>query len=165
MFQYKLNERVIVRGQGVAEIIDIIERSTSTGESLDFYVLKVFDKDVQFMVPTMNNTSIRRPISESEVKDIFNFLGDKDFEAKTGNWNKRLREYTDKLKNGSIYDVAAILKDLNLAKTTKKLSFSEDKIYKQAKELVIQELVVSDNSDKMVVEFKIEECLSYKWLI
>ena len=154
MSQYKLNERVIVRGQGVAEIVDIIERNT-----LDYYVLKVFNKDIQFFVPTANNTSIRRPISENEVKNIFSFLEDKDFEAKKGNWNKRLREYTENLKNGSIYQVAAILKDLSIAKQTKKLSFSEDKIYKQAKELVIQELVVSDNSDKMVIEFKIDECL------
>jgi len=162
MSQYKLNERVIVKGQGIGEIIDIVERGSN-----EFYLLKVFDKDVQFYVPTANNTSLRRPISEPEVENILNFLGNKDFdqsefnefEANKGNWNKRLREYTDNLKNGSIYKVAAILKDLNLAKESKKLSFTEDKIYKKAKELVVQELVVSNNSDKMIVEFEVEECL------
>jgi len=161
MFQknYELNERVIFRGQGVAEIINIVERNTSSGDSLNFYVLKVLDKDVQFMVPTTNNTSFRRPIPETEVADIFNFLSDKNFEIKKSNWNKRLRDYTEKLKNGSIYDVAIILKELNFAKASKKLSFSEDKIYKQAKTLIIQELVVSDNSEKSIIEFKLEECL------
>ncbi len=156
MFQtdYELNERVIFRGQGVAEIVNIVERN-----NLDYYVLKVFNKDVQFMVPINNHSSIRRPIPEAEVKEIFDFLGDKNFEVKKSNWNKRLREYTEKLKNGSIYDVATILKELSFAKASKKLSFSEDKIYKQAKELIIQELVVSDNSNKSVIEIKLEECL------
>jgi len=152
---FKLNEQVIFRGQGVAKIVDIVKR-----DDLNFYVLKVFDKDVKFMVPVNNHASIRRPIPESEVKEIYEFLEDKNFEIKKTNWNKRLREYTEKLKNGSIYDVAAILKELNYARSTKKLSFSEDKIYKKAKELIIQELSVSDKSNKSLIEHKIEECLN-----
>jgi len=54
---YQLNERVIFRGQGVAEIVNIIER-----DNLNYYVLKVFDKDVEFMVPINNNSSLRKPI-------------------------------------------------------------------------------------------------------
>ncbi len=151
---YKLNERVIFRGQGIAEIINIVERN-----NLNYYVLKVFNKDVQFMVPIENNTSIRKPIPEEEIDKIFSFIEDKDVLLPKSNWNKRLREYTDKLKNGSIYDVASILKELNLTKENKKLSFSEDKIYKQAKELIIQELSVSDNTNSLDVEKKLQECL------
>lgn len=156
MFQsnYELNERVIFRGQGVAEIVDIIERN-----NLDYYVLKVFDKDVEFMVPIDDNNSIRKPIPEVEVNDIFEFLRDKEFDTQKSNWNKRLREYTEKLKNGSIYDVATILKELNYTKEGKKLSFSEDKIFKQAKQLIIQELALSDNSNKIEIEFRLEDSL------
>jgi CarD family transcriptional regulator len=151
---YQLNERVIFRGQGVAEIVNIIER-----DNLDYYVLKVFDKDVEFMVPINNNSSLRKPIPKTEVADIFSFLEDKNFTIKKTNWNKRLREYTEKLKSGSIYDVATILKELSFTKKNKKLSFSEDKIYRQAKELIVQELSISDGTSKSVTEFKVEECL------
>jgi len=93
------------------------------------------------------------------LADIFSFLEDKNFTIKKTNWNKRLREYTEKLKSGSIYDVATILKELSFTKKNKKLSFSEDKIYRQAKELIVQELSISDGTSKSVTEFKVEECL------
>ncbi len=153
---YKINEHVICKGKGVAEITDIIKR-----EDIDFYVLRFFHEDFEVKIPTTNNDSIRRPILKKEVVGLFEFLEVKDLDIKKENWNKRSKKYTDKLRNGSIYDIADIIRELNASKNIKtELSFGEKKIFEKAKELIVQELALFEDFTTDELNLKIDACLA-----
>jgi len=70
-------------------------------------------------------------------------------------WNKRYREYLEKIKTGSVYEIARVLRDLLILKSDKNLSFGERKMMDTAKSLLIKEISIASNSD----EAKIEEDL------
>lgn len=155
---YSLNQQVVCRGQGVAEIVNIVDREI-LGESQQFYVLKLLNKDVKVMIPTTNHSSLRDLICEKEIPQVFTMLGDQDIEIQKSNWNKRYREYNHKLKNGSIYDIAEILRELNFTQNYKKLSFGERKIFEQAKELLVQEISVSSQTTEHEATERVDLCL------
>jgi CarD family transcriptional regulator len=71
-------------------------------------------------------------------------------------WNRRYREYMDKIKTGSLYEVAEVFRDLSLLKLTKDLSFGERKLYDTAHTLLIKELSTAKNSDEKAVSSEIE---------
>jgi len=139
---YEVNEQVVCKGQGVGTIINIITKEIDE-EKEDYYVLKMLNKDVQIEIPKFNNTIIRNLTPDSELPKLLTFLKDKPVEVPKANWNKRSRDYSLKLKNGTIYDLAEILRELN----NKKLSFSEKKIFDLVKELLIQEIKTLDNNE------------------
>ncbi|MBN2694575.1 CarD family transcriptional regulator [bacterium] len=156
--EYTIRDQVVCKGQGVGEIVDIIER-----DNLDFYVLKLLNnKDVQVMVPTVNDSALRSLIPKSEVPKIFSILKDKNIESleERENWNKRQRDYSHKLKNGSVYDLVAILKDLKQNKGNKKLSFGEKRIFDQAKDLLVQEISISEQVQEDQISIYLDECLA-----
>lgn len=156
---YKIKEHVVCKGKGVAEIVDIIEKDIS-GQVHDCYVLKFLGEDFKMFIPTQNNNSIRKPLPKIEVQGLLDFLKAKDFEVKKENWNKRSKKYSDKLRNGSTYDIADIIRELNASKSSKRLSFGERAIFDKAKELLIQELSVSEDLSEKELNLKIDECLS-----
>ena len=71
-------------------------------------------------------------------------------------WNRRYREYMDKIKTGSLYDVAEVFRDLFLLKLTKDLSFGERKLYDTAQILLVRELSTAKNSDEQTIISEIE---------
>lgn len=139
---YQINEQVVCKGQGVGTIINIITKEIDE-EKEDYYVLKMLNKDVQVEIPKYNNTIIRNLTPDSELPKLLTFLKDKPVEVPKANWNKRSRDYSVKLKSGTIYDLAEILRELN----NKKLSFSEKKIFDLVKELLIQEIKTLNNTE------------------
>jgi CarD family transcriptional regulator len=71
-------------------------------------------------------------------------------------WNRRYREYMDKIKTGSLYDVAEVFRDLFLLKLTKDLSFGERKLYDTAQVLLVSELSTAKKSDETAIINEIE---------
>ena len=71
-------------------------------------------------------------------------------------WNRRYREYMDKIKTGSLYEVAEVFRDLYLLKTSKDLSFGERKLYDTAQVLLIKELSTAKNTDEKTILSEIE---------
>jgi CarD family transcriptional regulator len=71
-------------------------------------------------------------------------------------WNRRYREYMDKIKTGSLYDVAEVFRDLSLLKLTKDLSFGERKLYDTAQVLLVKELSTARKTDEETIISEIE---------
>jgi CarD family transcriptional regulator len=67
-------------------------------------------------------------------------------------WNRRYREYMEKIKTGSVYEIAEVLRDLYRLKTDKDLSFGERKMLDTAKSLLIKELSLAQQIREDVVE-------------
>jgi len=106
------------------------------------------------MIPTNNVESVglREVINKDEIPKVYEIMRQKqDTAAETQTWNRRYREYMDKIKTGSPYEVAEVFRDLYLLKLTKDLSFGERKLYDTAQGLLVRELSTAKDTDQQTI--------------
>jgi CarD family transcriptional regulator len=158
---FKVGDVVVYPAHGVAEIESIEERDIS-GTKLSFMIMKVLDTQMTVMVPVtnINNVGIRPLIGKVEIDKVYNILKQKDVHIDNQTWNRRYREYMEKIKSGNAMEIAEVLRDLNILKKSKELSFGERKMYDTAKTLLVNEIFISRKLDKTAVEKKIAEALA-----
>ena len=75
-------------------------------------------------------------------------------------WNRRYREYMEKIKTGSVFEIAEVLRDLSLLKFDKDLSFGERKMLDTAKSLLIKELAVARGAKEEKIARELDEIFS-----
>ena len=97
------------------------------------------------MVPVSNANAVglRQVISEQEIREIFDILKERTIGFDTQTWNRRYRGFMDKIKTGSIYDVAEVLRDLYRLKANKQLSFGERRMLDTARSLIVKEIAIA----------------------
>ena len=139
--------------------INAIETKIVNGETHDFYMMKILENDMTIMIPTWNveQVGLRDIIDEKEVSKVYDVMKQRrNSPTETQTWNRRYREYMDKIKTGSLYDVAEVFRDLSLLKMTKDLSFGERKLYDTAQILLVMELSTARNTDEETIISEIE---------
>ncbi len=148
---FELNELAVYPSQGVGRV-ERIETQEIGGATAEFYIVRILSNNVTLMVPVKNarNVGLRPVCSMRAGQAIFESLKDRsEFTGYTGqNWNRRYREYSEKLKSGDLNDVAYVLKELFLIGNDKELSFGERRLLEQAMGLVSMELAFSLNRDQ-----------------
>ena len=149
----KVGDVIVYPAHGVAAIEAIEEREIS-GAKLPFYILKILDSQMTVMVPVSNvkNVGIRPLVDEKGSKKVMSILQQKDVPVDSQTWNRRYREYMEKIKSGSLFEIAEVLRDLNILKRGKELSFGEKKMYDTAKHLIVTEISISKGVDKADIE-------------
>ena len=151
---FKTNELVVYPSQGVGRV-ERIERQKIGGAEAEFYIVRILANNVTLMVPVKNaaNVGLRPVCGLRTGQAIFESLRDRsDFTGYTGqNWNRRYREYSEKLKSGDLNDVAYVLKELFLIGKDKELSFGERRLLEQAMGLVSMELAYAMNREQDTV--------------
>jgi CarD family transcriptional regulator len=155
---FKVGDLAVYPAHGVGRI-EAIESRVINGEQHDFYIMKVLENDMVIMIPTMNVESVglRDVIKEKDIDKIYDVM--KNVNAATTDsqtWNRRYREYMDKIKTGSLFEVAEVFRDLSLLKLNKDLSFGERKLYDTAQSLIVKELSTAKNMDEEAVISEIE---------
>ena len=155
---FKIGDMAVYPAHGVGEVMGIENREIM-GLSQDVYVLKILDNNMKIMIPTdkVGLVGLREVIPRKKVKDVYKVLKEKGVAIKTQTWNRRSREYMEKIKTGSIFDIAAVLRDLYLLKFDKDLSFGERKMLDTARNLLIKEISISKNVKEKVVEKELEK--------
>ena len=88
---------------------------------------------------------------------MLDILRERNVSFDHGTWNRRYRAYVEKIKTGSIFEIAEVLRDLNLIKIEKNLSFGERKMLDTARRLLVQELSVAMGSTEEEVERELED--------
>ena len=136
--KFKVGDKAVYPAQGVAEVISIEDKDIA-GARQRFYVLRILDTDRKIMVPVTNASAVglRQVISEIEIREIFDILRERTVAFDNQTWNRRYRGFMDKIKTGSIYDVAEVLRDLYRLKTDKQLSFGERRMLDTARSLIV----------------------------
>jgi CarD family transcriptional regulator len=155
---FQVGDLAVYPAHGVSRI-EAIESKIIGGESHDFYILKVLENNMVIMIPTWNvdTVGLRDVINRNEVPEIYNVMRRKrDNGVDTQTWNRRYREYMEKIKTGSLYDVAEVFRDLFLLKMNKDLSFGERKLYDTAQLLLVKELSTARNTDEKTILGEIE---------
>ena len=155
--EFKVGDKAVYPAQGVAEVISIDEKDIA-GQRQRFYVLRILDTDRKIMVPVMNANAVglRQVISEEEIREIFDILRERTIGFDTQTWNRRYRGFMDKIKTGSIYDVAEVLRDLYRLKANKQLSFGERRMLDTARTLIVKEIAIAREQTEEQVKTEIE---------
>lgn len=161
LFQvFNVNELVVYPSQGVGRV-ERVESQEIGGVKAEFYIVRILSNNVTLMVPVANaeNVGLRSVCSLRIGQSIFESLKDRsEFTGYTGqNWNRRYREYSEKLKSGDLSDVAYVLKELFLIGKDKELSFGERRLLEQAMGLVSMELAYSLDMDQEEIKDGINE--------
>ena len=114
------------------------------------------------MVPTANVKSVglREVIDSDEVDRVYEILRERDITVDNQTWNRRYREYIDKIKTGSVYEIAEVMRDLSMVKYVKELSFGERKMLDTAKNLLVKELAIAEENTEEDVLDRIREIFS-----
>jgi CarD family transcriptional regulator len=154
---FDVGDMAVYPAHGVGVIKSIESRQVGDNEQ-SFYVMKILDNNMVIMIPTATskNVGLRNIISSDEVDEVFFILKEKDVEIGTQTWNRRYREYMEKIKTGSVFEVAAVLRDLYLLQEDKELSYGERKMMDTAKNLLVKEVSIANNVDELQVEKDIE---------
>jgi len=155
---FEVGEVAVYPGHGVGRIESIEEREFS-GTKQAFYVMRILDTDMTIMVPVdgSKNSGLRSVINSNEVKKVYEILKEKNVAHDNAPWNRRYKEYMEKIKSGSIFEVAMVLRELYSLKVWKELSFGEKKMFEIARNLIKKELSIALTKDENEVEEEIEE--------
>lgn len=137
------DDLVVYPAQGVGKI-ERIDHQEVGGAVCEFYIVRIMANNVTLMVPVRNaaNVGLRRLTTPEHARDILDHLTDAaDGSVYTGqNWNRRFREYSEKLKSQDLADVAQVMRELMLIGRSKDLSFGERRLLEQATALVTGEI-------------------------
>lgn len=137
------DQLVVYPAQGVGRV-ERIERQEIGGVGMELYIVRILGNNVTLMVPvaTARNVGLRSLSDTRKAESVLASLQDRStFTGHIGqNWNRRYREYSEKLKSGDLADVCHVLKELILISGEKELSFGERRLQEQAMALVTIEL-------------------------
>jgi len=149
-------DKVIYPLQGVAEVESIEARIILGTEQRQYYILKILNNSTTIMVPVDNaeDVGLRGLITPEEVEKVVDILRGRG-EPMASNWTKRYKDNLDRLKTGSIFQLASVLRDLFLMKQNKELSFGEKKMLDNVKSLIVDEISYVQNISNSNVEAKL----------
>ena len=154
---FKIGDKAVYPAHGVGVIEDIKSKVIS-GTKQTFYVLRILEKDMTIMIPRDNikNVGLREIINKKDVPKVFRILSEKNGKIDCQTWNRRYRGFMDKIKTGSIYDVAEVLRDLYRLKASKQLSFGERRMLDTARSLIVKEIAIAREQTEDDVKTEIE---------
>jgi len=160
--EFKVGEKAVYPAQGVGTIKGI-ETTDIEGARQTLYVLRIMDTGVVIRVPVQNAGAIgmRKVISREHVEKVYEVLRDRDVPTDNQTWNRRYREYLNKIQTGDLIEVAKVLRDLALLKADKNLSFGERKMFDQARNLLVQEISVARDTDERSIEEEIDAIFAH----
>ena len=156
---FEIGDYAVCPGHGVGQITGIEKQQLGQNTKL-FYMVKILANGMTIMVPTDSENGIRELVPPKDIDSVYKLLEDHKVELDMSTWNRRYRDYMAKIKTGSLLEIADVLRTLFLLKETKNLSFGEKKMLEQCRELLIQEIALSDGKDKIDIQERINSCFT-----
>jgi CarD family transcriptional regulator, regulator of rRNA transcription len=156
---FEVGDKVIYPNHGLG-IVERIEEKTILGTTCGFYHLRIVANDTTVLVPLSNvdGVGLRRAIGDDEVERLFGLLGDGKIDNHQ-NWKGRFKDNSDKMRSGSIYEVADVLKSLTFLAKSKSLSFREKRMLDRAKFLIISEVSEVMRETAAAIEGRVDRAL------
>lgn len=154
---FNVGDKAVVPALGVG-IVQAIETLEIEGYTYEAYIINILDNGVKYTCPVKNTgaNGVREVIPLEAVDKIYEVLADRNTPADKQTWNRRYREYTNKIKTGDPLEVAAVLRDLARLRGEKTLSFGERNMFDQAYTLIVQEVACAKDVDEKVIKGELE---------
>jgi CarD family transcriptional regulator len=151
---FKVGDMAVYPAQGVGVVQAIETRAIGESAKETFYVLRILDTGVVIRIPRNNaeQVGLRCVMDTGAVNSVYKILKKREVEEEPRPWNRRYRAYMDKLKSGSPYEIAEVLRNLLLLKSEKILSFGERKMLDTARALLVKEISVARDMPVEAVE-------------
>lgn len=152
---FNVGDKIVYPMHG-AGTIDAIEEKDILGEKQNYYIIKM-PGEVKVMVPISKagDIGVRSVIDKAEAGKVLEVLEANETEM-SNNWNKRYKENMEKMKSGSIYEVADVVRNLSYKQKEKGLSTGEKKMLNNAKQILVSELVLAEHASENEVENLVE---------
>ncbi len=160
---FKTGDLAVYPAHGVC-VVQAIETKSISGEQKEtFFVLRILDTGVTIMIPKNNivQVGLRRIMDAKAVSSIYKILKSRDGRVDVQPWNRRYRQYMDKLKSGSPFEIAEVLRNLLLLKGEKVLSFGERKMLDTARALLVKEISIAKSVTEDDVEADLRRFLNF----
>src|SRR3954471_16318194 len=156
---FQVGDKVIYPNHGLG-IVERVEEKTILGTTCGFFHLRIVANDTTVLVPVANvdNVGLRKAITDEEVERLFNLLSDGKIDNHQ-NWKGRFKDNSDKMRTGSIYDMADVLKSLTFLSKSKSLSFREKRMLDRAKFLIISEVSEVMRETAAEIEGRVDRAL------
>ena len=145
----KVGELAVYPGHGVARI-EAVQSKDIGGGTQEFLVLCKLEDDSRILIPKdrVGEVGLRPVMKRKQAGEIWELLKQPGNGARRQGvpWSRQFREYQEKLRDGTIFDTAEVLRDLMLLQQNKELSFGERKLLESARSLLVQELAAAEDS-------------------
>ena len=154
---FKIGELAVYPAHGVGRI-ESIEKREIGGNQQEFYIMRILETEMIIMIPVdnVNAVGLRQVIDSHDVPKVYTILKDRNISMDNQTWNRRYREYMDKIKTGSVFEVAEVLRDLCLLKSDKDLSFGERKMLDTARGLLVKELAIAEDTNEDIIQNQLD---------
>ena len=161
---FNVGDKIVYPMHG-AGTIDSIEEKDILGKKQSYYILNM-PGEVKVMVPTAKaeEVGVRNIIDKDSADKVFNLLSQDETEMDK-NWNKRYRDNMDKLKSGDIYEIADVVRNLSFKQKEKGLSTGEKKMLVNAKQILVSELVLAEQSSKDEMEELVDTKINNSFML
>ncbi len=158
---FEIGDAVVYSSYGVARIISMNEEKIRDSNELCM-VLETVKEGALIKLPMVKAEAgaVRKVIDKEEVSKVIEILQERRLKDDSQTWNRRLRDYQEKMTTGNICNVAEVFRDLSLLKQTKDLSYSERRLLDRAESLLINELSIAKKIDASEIERSINQIFS-----
>lgn len=150
---YNVGDNVVYPMHGAGVIVAIEEREV-LGEKQQYYIMKLPIGEMKVMIPlkSVEDLGLRQVIDEEGVRKVYQVLQGEETAMST-NWNRRYRANMEKIKSGDIFEVSEVVRNLTIRENEKGLSTGERKMLDTARQILISELVIAeDSTEEEIVE-------------
>jgi len=157
---FQVGEKIVYPNHGVATIENISSRAFA-GHYERFYLLRLTYSSLTVMVPFshVEDLGLRKVTRNGEIARVVLFLAEGRCQ-RYQDWKDRFKENTEKMKNGSLLDVAEVMKSLLILQMQKPLSFREKKMLDRARHMLITEFSTSRGLNEIEAVDMLEKALN-----
>jgi CarD family transcriptional regulator len=159
--RFKIGDKVVYPNHGLGVIEEIEKRDLGDREQ-EFLRLRIMGNDSTVMVPRGNteNVGLRPVVSRKEIDQVFDVL--KDDRVKVfDDWKGRFQENSDKMRTGSITEVARVFKNLTHLALQKNLSYRERRMLDRARYLIVSEIAEVAKLKAEEAEVRVDRALAH----
>jgi CarD family transcriptional regulator len=157
---FHIGDCVVYPNHGVGVIEQVGSRTL--GQQIEkYYLLNIKSSNLKVTVPfhSVGIVGLRRVVKNGEIQKILDYLSDGNGDS-AADWKDRFKENSDRMRTGSLLEVAAVLKSLLILKEAKGLSFREKKMLERARYLLVSELAMAKNVEEANVEGLLSKTLA-----
>lgn len=159
---YRVGTKVVYPTHGVG-LVEAIEKKEVSGGRQSFYILRILGSGMTIMVPTKNalRVGLREVIEPSEIPKVMAILKQNDLKI-SPNWNRRFKDNLERIKTGSLYEVALVLRKLVLLQKERNLSFGEKKMLENVRGLIVSEISHASGVDQPTARALVEKAVNHR---
>ena len=151
--EFKVGDKVVYPAHGVGAV-DSIQMRKVSGTEQKFFMISILETGMKIMVPVsqVKTVGLRKVVDQKTVDQVYGILRDKNVVVDTQTWNRRYRDYSQKIKTGSVLEIAKVIRDLSALKSDKELSFGERRMLDTAQGLLVKEISIAKASSEEVIK-------------